>query len=134
MNLVAVVLKSETSEDRFNTASYLLDKGFSEYEAITPLIDSKKITPVKVSRGFFKEIKPKVENLEKIIAPKGSKDIEYVYDIKKSVSAPVEKGDILGSIKIKSDKKVIGEIKLVSPNEISKITLSSVFWEMIKKF
>ena len=133
LNLVAVVLKSSNSEDRFSTAAYLLDKGFAEYEAITPVIDAKKITPVKVVKGFFKEITPKTTELEKIIAPKGSKKIEYVYDIKKSINAPVEKGERLGSVKIKSDGKVIGEIALVSPNAITKITLGSVFWEMMHK-
>lgn len=133
LNLVAVVLKSPTSEDRFNTATYLLDKGFADYEAITPLIDVKKITPVKVSRGFFKEITPKVSEIGKIIAEKGSKKIEYVYNIEKSVNAPVEKGERLGSVKIKSDGKVIGEIPLVSPNAISRLTLGSVFREMMHK-
>ena len=32
MNLVAVVLGSDTSEHRFQTAAYLLDKGFAEYK------------------------------------------------------------------------------------------------------
>ena len=133
LNLVAVVLKSSNSEDRFSTAVYLLDKGFAQYEAITPVIDTKKITPVKVSRGFFKEITPKAAELEKIIAPKGSKKIEYVYEIEKSVDAPIEKGERLGCVKIKSDGSVIGEIALVSPNAITKITLGSVFWEMMHK-
>ena len=133
LNLVAVVLKSDTSEDRFNTAEYLLDKGFSEYEAITPLIDEKKITPVKVTGGVFKEITPVVTDNNKIIAPKGSKEIKYEYDIRKSINAPIEKYDELGCIKIKSGDKTIGVIKLTSPNSISKVTLSSVFADMLSK-
>ena len=133
LNLVAVVLKSETSEDRFNTAEYLLDKGFGEYEAITPLIDEKKITPVKVEGGVFKEITPVVSNNNKIIIPKGSKNVEYIYDIRKTIKAPIEKYDELGCIKITSDDKTIGVIKLISPNSISKITLSSIFSDLISK-
>ena len=133
LNLVAVVLKSETSEDRFETAAYLLDWGFANYEAITPLIDQNKITPVKVSGGVFKEITPVVKDNSKIVAKKGIKDIEYEYDIKKVVNAPIEKNDELGCIKIKSEGKTIGEIKLVSPNSISRISLSEVFKDIVKK-
>lgn len=133
MNLVAVVLKSETSEDRFNTASYLLDKGFADYEAVTPLIDQSKIKPVKVVGGVFKEITPVLGDNNKIIAEKGSKKIEYEYDIKKTVSAPIEKNDELGCIKIKNGDKTIGVIKLVSPNTISKVTIASIFRDLVLK-
>ena len=133
MNLVAVVLKSETSEDRFNTASYLLDKGFADYEAVTPLIDQSKIKPVKVVGGVFKEITPVLGDNNKIIAEKGSKKIEYEYDIKKTVSAPIEKYDELGCIKIKNGDKTIGVIKLVSPNTISKVTIASIFRDLVLK-
>ena len=133
MNLVAVVLKSPTSEERFDTAAYLLDWGFGNYEAITPLIDAERITPVKVNGGVFKEIKPLAVQSDKIVIKKGSKNIEYDYDIKKKVNAPVEKNQELGSIKIKSDNNIIGEIKLVSPNDISKVTLLSVLKHLISK-
>ena len=133
MNLVAVVLKSPTSEDRFSTASYLLDWGFANFEAITPLIDAERITPVKINGGVFKEIKPSALQSDKIVVKKGSKNIEYVYEIKKKVNAPVSKNDELGSIKIKSDNNIIGEIKLVSPNDISKVTLLSVLKDLICK-
>ena len=133
MNLVAVVLKSDTSDDRFNTASYLLDWGFANFEAITPLIDSKKITKVKVNGGVFKEIVPKVADNKKVIIKKGSKKIDYNYDIKKSVNAPIKENEELGSIKIKADNKTIGEIKLLSPNAISKVNLTSVYRDILAK-
>ena len=50
LNLVAVVLKSDTSEDRFNTAAYLLNSGFADYEAVTPLIDKDKVIPYTISK------------------------------------------------------------------------------------
>jgi D-alanyl-D-alanine carboxypeptidase (penicillin-binding protein 5/6) len=133
LNLVAVVLKSDTSDNRFNTARYLLDWGFANYEAITPLIDSDRLTPIKVNGGVFKEIKPVVSDNKKIVLKKGSKKVEYKYNIKKSISAPIEKDDELGNIDIISDGKKIGSIPLVSPNSISKITLKSVFFDLIGK-
>ena len=133
LNLVAVVLKSDTSDNRFNTARYLLDWGFANYEAITPLIDSDRLTPIKVNGGVFKEIKPVVSDNKKIVLKKGSKKVEYKYNIKNSINAPIEKDDELGNIDIISDGKKIGSIPLVSPNSISKITLKSVFFDLIGK-
>ena len=115
------------------SAAGILDMGFAGYEAINPLIDEKKITPVKVTGGVFKEIKPIVKNNSSLVIKKGAKKIEYKYDIKKSVNAPIDKNDELGSVKIICDGKTISEIKLVSPNSISKITVLAVFKDLISK-
>ncbi|MBE6720497.1 MAG: D-alanyl-D-alanine carboxypeptidase, partial [Ruminococcaceae bacterium] len=133
LNLVAVVLGSDTSEERFEAAALLLDKGFSEYEVINPKLDAEKITPVKVQGGVFKEVMPKIENKNKFLVKKGSEDITYKYSVKKSVKAPLVKNDTLGVITVMSDKKKIGEIKLVSPNDISRIQLKSIFRDILIK-
>ena len=133
LNLVAVVLKSDTSKDRFDTARYLLDWGFANFEAITPEIDEKKISEVKINGGVFKEIVPAATNCDKLIVKKGSKDIKYVYDIKKEINAPVNKNEELGKISVKSGNETLCSIKLVSPNSIAKITLTYVFKDLISK-
>ncbi|MCR5208275.1 MAG: D-alanyl-D-alanine carboxypeptidase, partial [Eubacterium sp.] len=58
MQLVAVVLGSETSEKRFYSAALLLDWGFANYEIIKPEIDVSEIKSVKVKNGVLKSIKP----------------------------------------------------------------------------
>ncbi|MBE6742160.1 MAG: D-alanyl-D-alanine carboxypeptidase [Ruminococcaceae bacterium] len=132
-NLVAVVLKSDTSDERFDTACKLLDYGFNNFEAITPEIDKEQITSVKVNNGYFKEITPITSGFDKIVVEKGNKNISYEYDILKKVNAPIGKNDELGSIKVMNGKNQIGEIKLVSPNSISRITLSDVFKDLLSK-
>ncbi|MFR5876950.1 MAG: D-alanyl-D-alanine carboxypeptidase family protein [Eubacterium sp.] len=127
MNLVAVVLGADTSDERFDTASYLLDWGFANYQVITPEIDDSKITPVKVINGVFKELTPDIGSTSKIVVKKGTEDISYKYVINESVNAPVKKGDKVGEIKILSNKKEIGTIKLVSPNSIAQVTLKTIW-------
>ena len=133
MNLVAVVLGSDTSEDRFETAAELLDRGFAEYEVITPEIDAEKLTPVRVNGGVFKEVKPKADISDKFLMKKGSADISYKYTVISSVDAPVSKNDTLGKIVVMSGNKKIGEIKLMSPNDISKVEKKSIFGDILTK-
>ncbi|MBR3149591.1 MAG: D-alanyl-D-alanine carboxypeptidase [Eubacterium sp.] len=133
MNLVAVVLGSETSEKRFETASLLLEKGFTEYELIKPNIDTNKIKSVKVAGGVFKEVTPKPIHNDSFLVKKGNgNEIKYKYIITSKVTAPVSKGDTLGKITMKNGDSKIGEIKLVSPNDISKISLKSIFVSIIE--
>ena len=126
--LVAVVLGAKTSEDRFDTASYLLDKGFAEYKLVEPKIDSKKISSVSVKLGIKKSVIPILQNNTKaVLVKKGAKKIEYKYDIKKEVAAPIKKGDILGNVAVICDDKEISRINLVSPESIEKTTFDFIF-------
>ena len=133
MNLVAVVLGSETSEDRFEAASLLLDRGFADYEVMKTNIDKKKITPVRVKGGVFKEIIPKAESDSSFLIKRGTDDITYKYVVLSSVKAPLHKNDVLGKIIVKSGNTKVGEIKLISPNDISKIELKSIFRDILIK-
>ena len=129
-----VVLASVVSEERFETAAILLDKGFSEYEIIKPTIDKSKLTTVKVAGGVFKEVKPIAEHAENFLVKRGnSEKIEYKYTVTSKINAPVLKGEKLGKITLLSENKKIGEIKLVSPNDISKISQNAILKDILIK-
>lgn len=130
MDLVAVVLGSDTSEHRFETASYMLDWGFANYEMISPKIDEKKINKVKVKNGVEKSVMP-IYKSSPIITEKGNNDFEYKYSQEESVKAPVKKGQKLGSVEIISNGKTISTIKLVSNKDIQKIDLYTIFRHML---
>lgn len=126
-NLVAVVLGSETSEDRFNSAANLLDFGFANYQLIVPEIDEKQITEVKVKNGVIKKIKPDYSDSEKILVKKGEGEISYKYEICETIDAPVLKGDKMGKITIYAGENIIKTVNLTSGENIDKITFSFVF-------
>lgn len=127
MHLVAVVLGSDTSEDRFNTAAQLLDWGFANYELVHPEIDSSKITDVKVLQGEQKSITPVLTNAQSIAVKRGSNEFTYEYSIKKEVTAPVKKGDVLGTVTINDENGTVGKIDVLSPDDVLKLTVKSIF-------
>lgn len=130
MNLVAVVLGSDTSEHRFETASYLLDWGFANFECVKPKVDAKKIKPVKVMGGVEKSVTPKYK-ASSIMLEKGYDKLEYKYNILESVKAPVKKNQILGNIEILSNNKTISKINLYSNNSIAKIDFYTIFRHLL---
>ncbi len=131
MNLVAVVLGSATSEDRFNGAVNLLDFGFANYELITPEIDASKITEVRIKNGKEKAIKPAYNGTEKILVERGSGEISYEYNITKELNAPIAQNDKLGTIIVKSGDKTIKTIVLKSDKSIEKVSFSYIFKKML---
>lgn len=132
MNLVAVVLGADTSESRFETASYLLDWGFANFKSLSPKIDKNKITPVKIIGGETKTITP-IYNDIKILLNKNNDNLTYKYKIDKTAKAPIKRGQSLGEIEILCDKKRVATINLVSSVSVKKITLSTIFRHLLIK-
>ena len=132
MTLIAVVLGAKTSDERFQSASNLLDYGFANYEVIAPEIDTNQITSVKVRNGVEKEIIPVYNQTDKLMIKKGNGDITYEYKTKEEVKAPVEENQTLGEICIYSNGALIKSVKLYSSKEIMKISFNYIFKEMLR--
>lgn len=131
MSLAAVVLGSETSEGRFDTAANLLDWGFANYELVSAKIDKSKIKPIKINGGEEKSILPAYEEENKVVVKKGSGDLTYKYKLKSKLNAPVNKGDELGEIIIEENNNQVGAIKLTAERDIKRITLSKIINNII---
>ena len=132
LNLVAVVLGSDTSEHRFQTAEYLLDKGFAEYSSRKIKIDKNKLTPVKINNGKQKSIIPSFSDTQNIVLPKDNGKLKYAFKIKKEVNAPVNKGDNLGSVKVISNGKTVKVIPLYADRGVDKVNFMYIFLNIIK--
>lgn len=131
-NLVAVVLGSDTSDHRFDTAAYLLDTGFANYKSFTPKIDEDRLTPVKVNNGVKKSVTPIYPDMAKITLPKGDNDLEYKYNISESTAAPVRYGDKLGCVEVLCNGESVASLTLTAGENVDKITFLDVLWAMVR--
>lgn len=133
LHLVAVVLGSETSDDRFESAKTLLNYGFANYETVDLTVDENLITDVKIIRGVEETVKPKIDELKKVTLKKGNKDeISTEIILSTDVEAPVEKGQNLGKIVFKLNNETVAEANLYSENQVKKITFGDVLKFMLK--
>jgi len=123
-SLIAVVLGSDTSEERFEGAKAMLNWGFSNLSTVVPEIDENLITEVGVRFGRKNSIVPVVPDFEPILIEKGTKDsIESKISLPVDVEAPVEKGQLLGKIIFTINGETVGEYKLCADERVEKISL-----------
>ena len=124
LHLVAVVMGSENSTDRFETAKALLDWGFSNYESINPAIDRSLITDVLVMKGEKDKVSPAIPETEPILVKKGRKgDIKQTVTLSVAVNAPVEKGQTLGNVEFTLDGEKLAVYNLLSPENVDTLKL-----------
>lgn len=132
-HLIAVVMGSDNSTDRFETAKAMLNWGFANYSTVTPVIDASLIPDVGVINGVTESITPKIPQANPVLIEKGREgDITQTVDLAVDVAAPVEQGQVLGTVTFKLDDEVLGEYNLTAPDEVKQLTFSIVFERILK--
>lgn len=123
LHLIAVVLGSETSDDRFSSARSMLDWGFANYESTALTVDIARIPAVTVLGGTADSVMPVIPEAQSVLLEKGKADsVTQEIDLAASVAAPVEKGQLLGRVNFKLDGETVYTYDLLCENEIPRLT------------
>lgn len=127
LSLIAVVLGSKTGKERFSDASALLDYGFANYTTVTPKLQENP-KAVEVKEGMQKQVATAVELFGKFLIKKGEEEsVESKITYKEEITAPVEKGQKVGTVEFYSNKEKLAEYDIKTQNAVEKITFGSVF-------
>lgn len=134
LHLVAVVMGSENSTDRFETAKAMLNWGFSNYESVKPVIDKNLITDVIVENGEVASVSPVIPETENVLIKKGrAKDIKQTINLAVRVNSPVEKGQTLGTVEFSLDGEKLAEYNLLSSVNVGELKLPLAFKRLLTK-
>ena len=130
MKLVAVIMGGETSVDRFNGAKKLLDFGFANYTCTRVDAGIEEGTTAPVHNGTEKQVKIKAENtLNALLEKTASSDITRDTVINENLTAPIKKGDTVGSVNVYIGDNQLGTIPLVACEDVPKLTIKvTVKW------
>ena len=131
MELIAVVLGSPTSADRFETAKALLNYGFANY-TMMDVQPAEAIPPVLVKLGAVSSVQPVPAKSSRILLQKTDlSKVTTELNISETVEAPVEKNQILGEMVVYVDGTVYDTIPLVAPDVIPRLKVTQIFKQLI---
>lgn len=132
-HLVAVVLGSDTGTNRFEGAKAMLNWGFANFVSITPGVDKALITDVHVNRGVTESLSPVLPEIGSVLVPKGEADtITQEVQLAVDVEAPVEEGQVLGTMTLRLGDELLGSYSLCAPQAVAQLTLKDVFLRILK--
>ncbi len=132
MELVAVVMGCETSQQRFAACKSMLDYGFSNFALVTPELTEDTSVPVKLGVDDWVKAIPNGESALLIDkSQKGSVTTELV--VEPEVTAPVSKGQRLGTMTVKAGQQILTQIPMVAENKVDRLTWGQMFWRVLKQ-
>lgn len=135
LSLIAVVLRAPTTTLRFSEAKLLLDYGFNKYSFKSLSEKDCIFQEVNILKGTKNTINLVFENSSGAVIEKTKENnIETVSLIEQNITAPINKGDILGRVDYKHNGEVLTSVNLIAEENIPKKSFSSFVSELINTY
>ena len=130
MRVIAVVFGAPSSKERNKQISRMFDYAFSQFQSKQYFKKGDVIGEVPLEKGERKKIKVASGESVSLLTKKGEKldDVETEWKLKK-IKAPVKKGEEVGKILLKKDRKVRAENSVVAGENVK----TAGWWTLYKR-
>ena len=131
IELIAVILGADSSTHRFEDAKALLNWGFANYALVDPM-EGFTPTPIPVILGTQETVTPLPADcgpilLEKAKAASVTREIELA----ENCEAPVEQGQVLGTLRVLAGKEVLAELPLTASEAVPRLSFGQIWLRIL---
>lgn len=137
MGLIAVIMGAQDGKIRFREAAQLLDYGFANYKVKKGPEMGTIIGSIPVKKGTLENLDVVTDETKGFVVPKSGSNAELTYEIaytRNSVSAPIKKGEVVGTVTYYLEGEVVGEGNIVAATDVEKATFKQMLPYTIKRF
>jgi len=128
LSLIAVIMKAPSTKVRFAEAKLLLDYGFNNYSYYKFGNKNDVVKNISVSKGTVDNVDVVIDSDCGTLLAKGTeKEVVQNINLPNNISAPIEKGQIIGTITYSLNDDVIGRANIVSSSDIDKLNIFTIF-------
>jgi D-alanyl-D-alanine carboxypeptidase (penicillin-binding protein 5/6) len=128
MELIAVVMSAESGNERFSGGKRLLDYGFSNWTLKQPDFDMKRLRDIKVNHGVKDFVPIECEAItSQLVGMNDTENIDIKTKISKELSAPITKGQKVGTLKVMRGDEVLQECKVYTTEDIDRLSFGFSF-------
>ena len=132
MELIAVVLRGDTSAQRFQDARTLLSYGFSRY-ALRSIEPETPLPPVPVSMGTAEgvDVEP-AESCLLLLEKEKAVHLRQEVTLEEGLTAPVAKGTQVGTLSAYAGDELLAEIPLLTAADVPRIRFGEMFFRVLR--
>ncbi|MBQ9148539.1 MAG: D-alanyl-D-alanine carboxypeptidase [Oscillospiraceae bacterium] len=132
LDLIAVVMGAETSQDRYAACKSMLDYGFANYALYEPTMQEGAVVPVKL--GTADTVTAVPAGQAQLLVEKAQRgSITSEITLEESVTAPVSQGQRLGTLTIKSGEQILSQIPLVAEAPVERLSWGALIGKVLRQ-
>ena len=132
MELIAVVMGSKTSQDRFAACKGLLDYGFANYALYSPAMQEGASVPVTLGRADSVAAVPR-EDPRLLVEKSKIATIDVEIQLEESAKAPVAAGQQLGMMTVRAGEEILAQVPLVAEGGVEKLGWGDLMEIVLRK-
>ncbi len=133
MELIAVVMKSPSTNQRFDDARALLDYGFANY-TVVPVYPDTPLAPVDVLLGTSAQVQPRLERDCRLLVRKGEEgQVTTRLSLAEDLEAPVEQGQTLGTLEVYVGDELRDTVPILAAQPVDRLSIPGIFGRMLSK-
>ena len=132
LGLIAVVMGCATSQERFGACKQLLDYGFANFALVAPQLTADNRVPVKLGTADSVKAVPG-EDVQLLIDKSQRDSVTTEIKLDSEVSAPVSRGQKLGTMTVRSGQQVLTQIPMVAEEGVARLTWGDIFLQVLKR-
>ena len=130
MELIAVVLGGETSQQRFEDAKTLLNYGFSAYALADVTPAEAPLVPIRLGRS--PTVAAELPQSKLLVSKGQAGSLTQAVTLREDLSAPIAKGSPVGTLTVKSGDTVLAELPLTSAADVERMSWSDLFLRLLQ--
>ncbi|MBB5172985.1 D-alanyl-D-alanine carboxypeptidase family protein [Texcoconibacillus texcoconensis] len=131
MRTIAVVMGAESPKERNRQITEMFDYAFGQYQVEKLYEQGTVIDEVKVSKGEKSRVDAVTDHNVSLLTKKGQsiEEVDTEIELESGLSAPINKGDRLGTLTVTLDGERLQEADLVANEEIAEAS----WWQLFKR-
>lgn len=131
LDLIASVMKCQTSDDRFENAKKLLDYGFANFASFTSEVHDIPNIPVK--GGVNESVPVKYSSASALLTKNKMGKVEEEINLPEFLEAPIKKGEKVGEIIYSVGGEIIAKSDIYAQENIKKSGYGDIISKIFKK-
>ena len=131
LELIAVVMGCQTSQERFAACKSMLDYGFANYALVVPAAESGTI-PVKLGHSAAVTAVP-AEKVRLLVEKGKKQQVQTQITLDASATAPVSQGQRLGTMTVKLGEQILAQVPMVAGAAVSRLSWWDVFTGLLRR-
>ena len=132
VELIAVVMGAETSQERFAACKGMLDQGFANYALYTPNIQEGASVPVTLGQADSVAAVP--DKIPQLLVERAKlPDVSAEVSLSPQADAPIVQGQQLGTLTVRAGEEILAEVPLVAASEVPRLTWGQVTGRILRQ-
>lgn len=128
---IAVVLGADNEDDMYKQAKSLLKSGFIDYKVTATMFPDEMLMPMKIRGGCDTAVEIALRQQSRLVVPKSVGELSTKVVLPEYLTAPVKKGQVIGTAAFYSDKNLVCEIDIIVKDDVKKLSMGYIFKEML---